>query len=130
MNREERVVKYINSSDDFIVNGKRYCENDFYNDVEDLAKENQELKELVNYLRRSIERKEETIVELENERVPYANEYVEKLKQENKQLKEAINRAIEELKKGLHELDTRRREEVYVEEYLEESIEILEEVSS
>lgn len=48
---------------------------------------------------------------------------------ENKQLKEAINRAIEELKKGLHELDTRRREDVYVEEYLEESIEILEEVS-
>ena len=91
--------------------------------------ENQELKELVNYLRRSIERKEETIVELERERVPQANEYVEKLKQENKQLKEAINRAIEELKKGLHELDTRRREDVYVEEYIEESIDILEEVN-
>ena len=44
MNREERVLKYINSSDDFVVNGKRYCENDFYNDVEDLAKENKELK--------------------------------------------------------------------------------------
>ena len=91
--------------------------------------ENQELKEQVDYLRRSIERKEETIVELENERVPYANEYVEKLKQENKQLKEAIDRAIEELKKGLHELDTRRRDDVYVEEYLEESIDILEEVN-
>ena len=91
--------------------------------------ENQELKEQVEYLRRSIERKEEVIIELENERVPYANEYVEKLKQENKQLKEAINRAIEELKKGLHELDTRRREDVYVEEYIEESIEILEEAS-
>ena len=91
--------------------------------------ENQELKEQVDYLRRSIERKEETIAELENERVPYANEYVEKLKQENKQLKEAIDRAIEELKKGLHELDTRRREEVYVEEYIEESIDILEEVN-
>ena len=62
-------------------------------------------------------------------RVPYANEYVEKLKQENKQLKEAIDRAIDELKKGLHELDTRRREDVYVEEYLEESIDILEEVN-
>ena len=91
--------------------------------------ENQELKEQVDYLRRSIERKEETIMELENERVPYANEYVEKLKQENKQLKEAINRAIEELKKGLHELDTRRRDDVYVEEYIEESIDILEEVN-
>ena len=91
--------------------------------------ENQELKEQVDYLRRSIERKEETIAELENERVPYTNEYVEKLKQENKQLKEAIDRAIEELKKGLHELDTRRRDDVYVEEYLEESIDILEEVN-
>ena len=91
--------------------------------------ENQELKKQVNYLRRSIERKEETIAELEHERVPYTNEYVEELKQENKQLKEAIDRAIEELKKGLHELDTRRREDVYVEEYIEESIEILEEVS-
>ena len=62
-------------------------------------------------------------------RVPYANEYVEKLKQENKQLKEAIDRAIDELKKGLHELDTRRRDDVYVEEYIEESIDILEEVN-
>ena len=91
--------------------------------------ENQELKEQVDYLRRSIERKEETIMELERERVPYANEYVEKLKQENQKLKEKIDKAIEELKKGLHELDTRRREEVYVEEYIEESIDILEEVS-
>ena len=91
--------------------------------------ESKELKEQVEYLRRSIERKEEVIIELENERVPYANEYVEKLKQENKQLKEAINRAIEELKKGLHELDIRRRDDVYVEEYLEESIDILEEAN-
>ena len=88
-----------------------------------------ELREQIDYLRRSIERKEEAISELERERVPYTNEYVEKLKQENKQLKEAINRAIEELKKGLHELDIRRREDVYAEEYLEESIDILEEVS-
>ena len=91
--------------------------------------ENKEIKEQIDWLRRRIERKEETIVELERERVPYANEYVVKLKEDNKQLKEASNRAIEELKKGLHELDTRRREDVYVEEYIEESIEILEEAS-
>ena len=48
MNKEERVVKYINSADELIFNGKRYCENDFYNDVEDLAKENQELKEVID----------------------------------------------------------------------------------
>ena len=45
-----------------------------------------------------------------------------------KKQKEVIEKAIEELKKGLHELDTRRREEVYVEEYIEESIDILKEV--
>ena len=51
MNREERILKYINSSDDFVVDGKRYCENDFYNDVEDLAKENQELKEVIDKIK-------------------------------------------------------------------------------
>ena len=45
MNKGERVLKYINSSDDFVVNGKRYCENDFYNDVEDLVKENKQYRE-------------------------------------------------------------------------------------
>ena len=44
MNRKERIVKYINSSEDFVVNGKRYCENDFYNDVEDLVKKNKKYK--------------------------------------------------------------------------------------
>ena len=46
MNREERILKYINSSDDFVINGKRYCENDFYNDVEDLVKHNKKYKEV------------------------------------------------------------------------------------
>ena len=45
-----------------------------------------------------------------------------------KKQKEVIEKAVEELKKGLYELDTRRREDVYVEEYIEESIDILEEV--
>ena len=55
-------------------------------------------------------------------------DYIKQLQKENKELKEVIDKAIEELKKGLHELDTRRREEVYVEEYIEESIDILKEV--
>lgn len=50
-----------------------------------LDKENKALKEQVDYLRRSIERKEETIIELEHERIPYTNEYVDELK---KQLEE------------------------------------------
>ena len=76
MNKEERVVKYINSSDDFIVNGKRYCENDFYNDVEDLAKENQELKELQHLLK-------------------IQNDYINELKQENQSL-EKENKILRE----------------------------------
>ena len=54
MNKEERVLKYINSSDDFVVNGKRYCENDFYNDVEDLAKENKKYKEVIDKIKEYI----------------------------------------------------------------------------
>lgn len=44
-----------------------------------LREENKQLKEQIEYLRRSIERKESTITELEQEKVPYTNEYVEKL---------------------------------------------------
>lgn len=51
-----------------------------------------------------------------------------KLEEENKKYKEVINKAIEELKKGLHELDTRRREEVYIEQYIEEALNMLKEV--
>ena len=51
MNRKERILKYINSSDDFVVNGKRYCENDFYNDVEDLVKENKKYKEAIEKIK-------------------------------------------------------------------------------
>lgn len=52
----------------------------------------------------------------------------DELLKENKKQKEVIDKAIEELKKGLHELDTRRREEVYIEQYIEEALNILKEV--
>ena len=60
-------------------------------DYQELEARNQELKKQIEYLRRSIERKEETITELERERVPYVNEYVEKLK---KQLEEANEKIL------------------------------------
>ena len=47
--------------------------------ITNLQQENKELKKQIEYLRRSIERKEETITELDRERVPYINEYVCKL---------------------------------------------------
>ena len=59
MNRKERILKYINSSDDFVVNGKRYCENDFYNDVEDLVKENKKYKEEIDKAIKLIEKAKE-----------------------------------------------------------------------
>ena len=61
MNRKERILKYINSSDDFVVNGKRYCENDFYNDVEDLVKENKKYKEVIDKAIKYIESNNETL---------------------------------------------------------------------
>ena len=82
MNRKERILKYINSSDDFVVNGKRYCENDFYNDVEDLVKENKKYKEVIekaieymknnatsNYFdkEKNMFRREEDLLEILNE---------------------------------------------------------------
>lgn len=55
-----------------------------------LLQENQELKEQVDYLRRSIERKEETIIDSQNERVPYTNEYVAKLENQQKEFIEYL----------------------------------------
>lgn len=52
----------------------------------------------------------------------------DELQKENKKQKEVINKAIEELKKGLHELDIRKREEVYIEQYIEEALNMLKEV--
>ena len=82
MNREERILIYINSSDDFVVNGKRYCENDFYNDVEDLVKENKELKEHIE--------KHEHYCKTTG---------IEELMKENKKYKEAIDKAIKLIEK-------------------------------
>ena len=53
---------------------------------------------------------------------------VEELQNEKLQLKKVIDKAREELKKGLHELDIRRREEVYIEQYIEEALNMLKEV--
>ena len=55
-------------------------------------------------------------------------DYIANLEQQCQEQKEGINKAREKLKKGLHELDTRRREEVYIEQYIEEALNILKEV--
>ena len=53
---------------------------------------------------------------------------VEELQRKNKQLKEVINKATKELKKGLHELEKRKIVDVYIEPYIEETLDILKEV--
>ena len=56
-------------------------ENAEHNDkvVDKVNWENLKLKEQVDYLRRSIERKEEIIMDVQNEIIPYTHEYVTKL---------------------------------------------------
>ena len=83
MNREERILKYINSSDDFVVNGKRYCENDFYNDIEDLVKENKKYKEENEFLKSEIEEAKRIIqkyleyIDERDERINKSIDYIE-----------------------------------------------------
>lgn len=76
----DEIIYFYNIKDD-----KYYQSRYTHEYLNNLIKENQALKEQVDYLRRSIERKEETIIELEQERIPYTNEYVDELK---KQLEE------------------------------------------
>lgn len=93
------------------------------NKYQELQKENEELK-------RQLHDASIQIQELIEKDIwcPSNCEKLEKLQQENKQLKEVIDKTIEELKKGLNELDTRRREEVYIEQYIEEALNMLKEV--
>lgn len=108
--------------------------------------ENKQLKEAKNKL-------EKIIIELSGENDKLLNHYLidnkieqiklrtgEQLKRENYLLlhkskaqimnillntEEKIDEAIEKLKEGLKELDIRKREEVYIEQYLEETIDLL-----
>ena len=63
--------------------------------IEELKQENKLLKEQVDYLKRSIERKEETIIDLQNERVPYTNEYVAKLENQQKKFIDYLENEID-----------------------------------
>ena len=63
----------------------------------ELKKQLENTNEQIEYLRRSIERKEDTIIDLQNERIPYTNEYVDKLENQQKEFIEYMNKTIEEL---------------------------------
>ena len=93
MSEEERsnlyILTYSDFDDDYVFAESIYTLDDLHN----LQKENQQLKEQVEYLRRSIERKESTISEMEQERIPYTNEYVKHLEQQLQQKEDIINKA-------------------------------------
>lgn len=140
-------------------NDKKITTVNLFEDIEALLQENEQLKEKVKYQKNKIDNKDnwcqlivdigfdydgcntiESLKGLIDELVRYAlnsrdnYDYEEILKgdsleEENKKYKEVIDKAREELKKGLHELDIRRREEVYIEQYIEEALNILKEVS-
>lgn len=94
---------------------------------------NEEVKETIKILQNNSLVKSGSYEFIGDSDITYAEIYIllkfiEDLQQENQKYKEVINKAIEELKKGLHELDIRRREEVYIEQYIEEALNMLKEV--
>ena len=91
--------------------------------IEKLKQENQELKEQVDYLRRSIERKEEIIIDLQNERIPYTNEYVAKLENQQKYFIEYLTSYIKLLSDDPDYIEERQKD--ILEEILSEYEEII-----
>ena len=112
---DEELEEYINkiepNFDSHLEKGTIEMSNEYYNLLEEkmvrIINKNQSLKEQVDYLRRSIERKEETIIELEHERVPYTNEYVEELK---KELEEYKRLGFEHLNDKCNKLENQQKE--------------------
>ena len=102
MNKEDYNKYYIQGSDHYLIPKDVFDE--LFDEMESWKEEAKELKkqlenanEQVIYLRKSIERKEETIIDLQNERVPYKNEYVAKLENQQKEFIDYMNKTIEEL---------------------------------
>ena len=64
---------------------------------DELKKQLEAINEQANYLRKSVERKEETIIDLQNEKVPYTNEYVAKLEKEQKEFVKCLEDEIKRI---------------------------------
>ena len=84
-----------------------------------LQQENRQLKEQIEYLERSIERKESTIIELEQEKVPYTNEYVKKLEHKIRRSVDILKKHLEAKSYGNHKY------ELFDRKYLEDLLKIL-----
>ena len=64
-------------------------------ECEELNKQLENANEQINYLRRSIERKEERIIDLQDEKIPYTNEYVAKLLNQQKNFIEYLENMLD-----------------------------------
>ena len=64
-------------------------------ECEELNKQLENANEQINYLRRSIERKEERIIDLQDEKIPYTNEYVAKLLNQQKKFIEYLENMLD-----------------------------------
>lgn len=118
--RNPNICFNTNEYDDF----EDYCTLRETFDPFEMFYENQGLKKQLKK-----KNKPQIFIETQDMEERYAEGlYQDYLEEENKKYKEVIDKAIEELKKGLHELDTRRREEVYIEQYIEEALNMLKEV--
>lgn len=91
--------KELKMIDDYIKELESYKYN-MDRDYLRLEKVNKELNKQIDYLSRSVKRKEETIIDLQNERVPYTNEYVEKLENQQKEFIEYLEKTIVDSKAG------------------------------
>ena len=101
MNKEERVLKYINSSTELVFAEKYYCEADFYEDVENILKENQELKkQYKEYIRAEIKLKDE----LEKQRKEYQETYKD-VRKEIKEYKNQQKKFIEYLEDEIYTIE-------------------------
>lgn len=73
---------------------------DLYQEIQELKKQLESANEQISYLRRSIERKEERIIDLQDERIPYTNEYVDKLLNQQKEFMNYLEDEIKRLKEN------------------------------
>ena len=92
MNKEDYSKYYIQGSDHYLIPKDIFDE--LFNEMVNWREESKELKKQIEYLRRSVERKEETIIDLQNEIVPYTNEYVAKLENQQKEFIEYLENEI------------------------------------
>ena len=87
---QELKQKYLNAVSDyettmFEKEQLNSLVNSCQEEIRQLKKQLEDANEQISYLRRSIERKEERIIDLQYERIPYTNEYVDKLLNQQKE---------------------------------------------